>query len=135
MTPADERRWRGIAESLRECLVAIKDQIQAVHKDQESCQNSEKPQPPVVVRSELQLPSAITNNYETDQEERQRIDRKRLKVERWAMGMAILTFFAVAATIVIATRQWQAMRHSNELTSPTFAFLNDERASSVAPVL
>lgn len=129
MTPADERRWRELLQSFLASLMggldAIKEQIKSISEQSQSQKETREVQTqrPPSLRAELALPPTITDNYEASQHEQQRIEREKLKLESrkvWLEAckliVEVLVFIGVAATLVVAYQQWQAMLDSNKLT-------------------
>lgn len=142
MTPAEERRWRELAESIRFSLDSIKDQIEAVAKNSDSNKNADEPRPQPVIRAELQLPPAITEKYAAAQHEEQRIETKKLdlehrkfRIERRKLIVEGIVAAGVALTLFTAYHQWKAMLESNKITREALEITERAYLNAGFPVL
>lgn len=101
MTPADERRWRELAEDIRAELRLISEQLKAIHEDSKANKGSNQPQPQKVIVSELSLPVAITEQY-SPKEQRSK--------KRWRYIKFFLEFAALLAGGSLAIFTFRTLR-------------------------
>jgi len=89
------RELRGLSESVSAGFLGIQKQIESIAEQQQP--KEEHQQSPPILRAELQIPQSIKSDWESE-------NTKKARREYFAIGVSVLTLFAVAAYAIINYR-------------------------------